>query len=69
MKKELKVLLAKVEAQGGLVTATKGGHIQVKCPNPSQCDGSGIVVIASTTSDYRSIKNTVSGLRRCGFTL
>lgn len=41
MKKELKKLLAKVEAQGGRVEPTKGSHIKVLCPNPATCPGNG----------------------------
>jgi len=67
MKKELKVLLAKVKAQGGRVEPTKGGHIQVKCPNPATCNGTGIVTLAGTASDHRSLKNGTAQLRRCGF--
>jgi len=67
MKKELKVLLAKVEAQGGRVEPTRGGHIKVLCPNPSQCNGSGIVTLAGTASDHRSVRNGIAQLRRCGF--
>jgi hypothetical protein len=67
MKKELKALIAKVEAQGGLVEQTRGAHVKIKCADRSKCRGSGIVVLAGTASDHRSLRNGVSQLRRCGF--
>jgi hypothetical protein len=67
MKKELKALIGKIEAQGGSVRQTRGAHYEVKCPDRSKCQGTGIVVLAGTASDHRSLRNGVSQLRRCGF--
>lgn len=58
-------LLAAVEAQfgKGSVEQTKGSnHFQVKVPG-------GIVTLANTPSDHRSVKNARSRLRRLGVEL
>ena len=71
MKKELKKLLAKVEAQGGRVVPAGSGHVKVYCPNRAACPTvSGMVTLSSTPDkDPRTFKNEVSQLRRCGFDL
>lgn len=70
MDKDMKRLLKKIEAQGGRWRQTKGSHIEVKCPDKTKCgNGSGIVIIAWSPSDHRSVPNSIAKLRRCGFSL
>jgi len=60
--KSLKKLAKKAEAQGWIVTFTKGGHLQFIPPDPDKS----IVTTSSTPSDHRAIKNIESALRRSG---
>lgn len=64
MNKELKQLIAKLEAQGWTIK-TGGGHIKALAPNKAD----GMVTFGSTPSDYRAMKNTVAELRRHGAVL
>ena len=60
--KEVRELLAKLKAQGWRVEPTKRGHFAAYAPS-----GRGIVHIAGTPGDVRSLKKTVSQLRRFGY--
>ncbi|MCP4307767.1 MAG: hypothetical protein GY788_23420 [bacterium] len=46
--------------QMGLTIESQRGHLKVRCPNGR------LVVVPSTPSDTRSIKNTAAHLRRNG---
>lgn len=59
--KEMRYLLQRLQRDGHTVDMRKG-HYLVKHKN-----GTGMVVMASTPSDHRALKNTMSDLRRNGF--
>jgi len=62
MNKDLRKLLDAVEAQGFTVTRTRKGHYLVR-----NAEGAAVTTIAGTASDHRSIKNSLSPLKRAGF--
>ena len=64
MNKDMKKIIAQVEAQGGSVRITSKGHILFR-----DRDGRAVATAAGTPSDPRSWKNTLAALRRGGFTL
>jgi hypothetical protein len=59
--REIKALVAKLEAQGWRIE-DGGKHIKAYPPDRTKP----IVTLARTPSDYRAIKNAVSQLRRSG---
>lgn len=61
-KKTTNAILNALDAQGFTYRKTGSGHYQVRDP-----EGFVIAIMAATPSDYRSIKNTLSDLRRAGF--
>lgn len=60
MKKDWKRFLKEVEAAGCEIETTNGGHVRIKTPTE------GLVFAPSTPSDYRSLANIRSVLRRKG---
>jgi len=62
MNKDMKKLIKKLADQGFTVTATRNGHYLVR-----DASGAAITSIAGTASDHRSIKNSLSPLKRAGF--
>lgn len=60
--KEIRKLIRALEAQGWRVEETGSGHYQAYSPN-----GEDIVTIPGTPSDHRSMRNTMSRLKRAGF--
>lgn len=62
-KSEIAALLEQVRAEGGSYQPTKKGHLAVDCPDGQR------VIIPSTASDYRSVRNSVAELRRHGYVL
>lgn len=61
-KKWVKATTAKAEDAGWVVEKTSGGHWKFVPADRSK----DIVIVAATTSDYRSIANAESRLRRSG---
>lgn len=60
MNKDLKALIAKLEAQGWTVKV--GSHVKAYAADKAN----GLVTFACTPSDYRAMKNTLAELRRRG---
>ena len=61
-KKDIQEIIRQLEAQGWVVTASRGsGHWRCEAPG-----GRGIVFMSATPSDYRSLRNTKGHLRRLG---
>lgn len=60
---DFKKIKAAAEAQGFRVTQTGSGHWRFVPPSQK----AQIVILASTPSDHRSIKNALGLLRRSGF--
>jgi predicted RNA binding protein YcfA (HicA-like mRNA interferase family) len=58
MKHDLKQLLRQASACGWQVTRTRGGHWRLLRPN------GGIVVLSSTPSDHRALRNVRAQMRR-----
>jgi hypothetical protein len=64
-KKDVQEIIDQLEAQGWAVTSGKRNpHWKCVAPN-----GRGVVFMASTPSDYRSLLNTKAHLRRLGAVL
>lgn len=63
--KEVSDLIQKARAQGWTVIGSSGGHWIFRSPDKSQAQ----VVVPGTPSDYRSMKNSKSALRRAGLVL
>jgi hypothetical protein len=63
MKKDIKNLHRKLEAQGWMLKPTRNGHVMAFPPDKSKSP----VTMPSTPSDHRSLKNTLADLRRSGF--
>ncbi|QOP64264.1 hypothetical protein QDW16_gp40 [Microbacterium phage Quenya] len=61
MNKDLKKLIATVEAQGCVVTTSTKGHLLFNK------DGRRVAVTGSTPSDVRSFRNLKADLRRAGY--
>jgi hypothetical protein len=61
VKKDLKQLLARLVKAGWQVRKTKRGHIKAISPQGE------LVVMGSTPTDYRGLKNALALLRRKGF--
>lgn len=57
---EVQKLLRELRRQGFETTMTKGGHYRVT-------KGEHMVHMPATPSDFRSMKNTLSHLRKAGF--
>ncbi len=60
--KEIRRLVKALQSQGWRVEETKKGHFLAYAPN-----GVGLVTIPGTPSDHRSLRNTVSELRKHGY--
>jgi hypothetical protein len=60
VKREVQDLLALARARGCAVVPTRNGHYKVLVP------GGGLVVVPRTPSDWRSIRNIRSDLRKAG---
>lgn len=60
---DLRDVLSKVYAQGGVISKCNNSHFRVVPPDKSKP----VVFMPSTPSDFRSIKNVVGKLRRAGF--
>jgi hypothetical protein len=60
----IEIVLEKAWDQGWWIEKAKSNH--VKCLSP---DGKGIVIVPSTPSDFRSIKNCRALLRKYGLKL
>lgn len=60
--KEGRKLVKALQEQGWRVEPTKKGHFLAYAP-----DGVGLVTIPGTPSDSRSLRNTISDLRKHGF--
>jgi predicted RNA binding protein YcfA (HicA-like mRNA interferase family) len=61
--KEVKALVRHLRRQGFTVSLTKrSGHYKVRHP-----ESPGMVILPSTPSDARSLRNAVAQLRRIGF--
>lgn len=54
-------LAKKLEAQGAHIERTGSGHFKVTAPWGK------VVICPSTPSEYRSMRNTMSYLRKAGF--
>lgn len=63
--KEVGDLIQKARAQGWTVIGSSGGHWIFRSPDKSQAQ----VIVPGTPSDYRSMKNAKSALRRAGLTM
>ena len=61
-KKDIQDIISKLEEQGWTVTQSRGNS-HWKCVAPG---GVGLVFMPSSPSDSRSLRNTVSHLRRLG---
>lgn len=61
MNKDLKKMLKALEDQGFTVTYGRNGHPII------WLDGRKVTTLAGTPSDYRSLKNSLSYLKRAGF--
>jgi hypothetical protein len=59
MDKDLKKLLKGLESQGYGIRYTKRGHVVVYSP-----EGKRLATFAGTASDWRSIRNSLSRMRR-----
>jgi hypothetical protein len=67
----IKTLVEKSIDQGGRFELG-GAHGKVFCPwhKTAKCANiSGFVTVAKSPSDHRTVKNTRSNLRKCGFTV
>lgn len=60
-RKEIRKLIAEVEAQGFTVKVTSNGHFFITK------DGKPITTIGGTPSDHRSWRNVIAALKRAGF--
>ena len=58
MKHDLERLLRQASASGWRVARTRGGHWRLLYPN------GGIVVLSSTPSDHRALRNVRAQMRR-----
>lgn len=63
MNKDLRKLIKVARSQGWTVTKTNNGHYRWESPS------GGLVFTPSTPSEYRSSKNSLSHLKKCGLTL
>lgn len=61
MKREVKVVVRSLVAQGWTVTMTRNGHYRATPPT-----GGMPIFFGSTPSDYRGLRNTKALLRRNG---
>jgi predicted RNA binding protein YcfA (HicA-like mRNA interferase family) len=59
--KDVKQLIKKAEAQGWIITHSRGGHLRFYAP-----DGH-LLFFSATPSDPRAIKNHISQMCRYGF--
>lgn len=62
LRKETRAIVREAERQGWRVEVGGGGHLTLYAP-----DGEGVVTVAATPSDYRSLENSISDLRKHGF--
>lgn len=62
--KEIKALIKDLEDQGWRVVLARSGHYKAYPPDKRQ----DMVVMPSTPSDHRSLKNTIRDLRHSGYT-
>lgn len=62
--KEIQEILRALEKEGAIITRGRGGHYKVRHPVTRRS-----VNIASTPCDFRSVRNSVTRLRRLGFLL
>ena len=60
-RKRIEKLVRIAEEAGWTVTKTRAGHFRFQAP-----DGVGLYFAPSTPSEYNSVKNTVSDLRKLG---
>ncbi|MBP8880678.1 MAG: hypothetical protein KBG77_06215 [Dermatophilaceae bacterium] len=61
MDKDLKKLIAAIEAEGYTTAPTRRGHVRV------YRDGTLITTFSGTSSDWRGVRNSLAPLRRLGF--
>lgn len=62
--KEIQEILRALKKEGAVITRGRGGHYKVRNPVTRRS-----VNIASTPCDFRSVRNSVTRLRRIGFLL